>query len=208
MLLASTVFAQRVEMANGDKTFYGGLVFGANFSTVEGDNYGGFHKVGINGGATVYVKLLGSFYGNVEILYSQKGSRGVKTVSSIYTGQGVERYFLDLNYVEIPLIINYFYNDKWHGGLGVSYSQLINSKEDAYAAQPVYLKEDPSSFKSSDMNLLLNLGYQFGRSLYLNARYGYSLSTIRDPQRVPVGFGNGSNQFNSLFSLRLMYLFP
>ncbi len=205
---ASNALAQRVDMVNEDKTFYGGLVLGANFSTVEGDDYSGYHKVGLNGGLTVYVRIFKSIFGNVELLYSQKGSRGAKAASSIYTGLGVERYYLDLNYVEIPFVINYMANDKWHGGIGASYAQLTGAKEDAYAAQPVYLKDNPSSFNTSDINFILNLGYQFGRSIYLNARYNYSLTTIRAPENVPVGFGAGNNQYNSLFSLRVMYLIP
>ena len=40
-----------------EKTFYGGLIAGTNFSQVDGDNFAGYHKVGFNLGGIVYTKL-------------------------------------------------------------------------------------------------------------------------------------------------------
>src|ERR1043165_3946882 len=39
------------------RAFYGGLVVGANFAQVDGDNYAGYHRIGINAGGIVYTRF-------------------------------------------------------------------------------------------------------------------------------------------------------
>src|ERR1043165_9035546 len=58
------------------RAFYGGLVVGANFAQVDGDNYAGYHRIGINAGGIVYTKFDEHLAASIEILYSQKGSHG------------------------------------------------------------------------------------------------------------------------------------
>jgi len=54
--------------------------------------------------------------------------------------------------------------------------------------------------------MIVGGNYHIGGHWYLNARFAYSLMTIREPQLVPQGYGGG-NQANNLFTFRLMYLF-
>lgn len=206
LALTSGALAQSGTLLNTEQAFLGGAVVGANLCTVQGDGYGGYSKVGLNAGGMVYVKVANKLFADLELLYAQKGSRGVNQVESIYVGTSFEKYYLDLNYVEIPLVFNYVFNEKWHGGVGGSYSMLLGSKEEAVSAvQPVYIRNEDHPFKSNDINFILNVGYELGNGVFVNARYQRSVTTIRDPFYVPVGFGGG-NQFNELFSFRIMYL--
>lgn len=208
MLLVSmyTAMGQAGTLLNEDRSFFGGLVVGANLCTVQGDGYSGYSKIGLNAGGVVYARIANKLFADLELLYAQKGSRGVNQVESVYVGASFEKYYLDLNYVEIPLVLNYVMNEKWHGGIGASYAMLLGSKEDAVSAvQPIYIKNDEHPFKKNDVNLVFNLGYELGNGVFVNARYQRSVSTIRDPYYVPVGFGSG-NQYNDLFSFRIMYL--
>ncbi len=199
-------WAQSGTLLSEEQSFFGGVVLGANLCTVQGDGYSGYSKVGLNAGGMVYVRVSHKLFADLELLYAQKGSRGVNQVESIYVGTSFEKYYLDLNYVEIPLVFNYVFNEKWHGGIGGSYALLLGSKEEAVSAvQPVYIKNDEHPFKSNDINFILNLGYELGGGVFVNARYQRSVATIRDPFYVPVGFGGG-NQYNELFSFRIMYL--
>lgn len=206
LLFAKSVLAQSGTLLSNERAFFGGVVVGANLCTVQGDGYSGYSKVGLNAGGMVYAKIANKLFADLELLYAQKGSRGVNQVESIYVGTSFEKYYLDLNYVEIPLVFNYVFNEKWHGGIGGSYALLLGSKEDAVSAvQPVYIKNDEHPFKKNDINFILNLGYELGGGVFVNARYQRSVTTIRDPFYVPVGFGGG-NQYNELFSFRIMYL--
>ncbi len=189
---------------NTEDVFFGGLVAGMNFTTVEGDGYSGYHKVGFNGGGTVYVKFASRFLTSIELLYTQKGSRGVRTYDSYYSGTFAERYFLDLNYVEVPLVFHYAATDKWLLGAGASYAQLLNSKEEMISEVPVYIDPDIYQFRKQDIAVVANANLQFAKGLFLNLRYQHSLATIRDANKVAVG---GGTQISSVFTLRLMYLF-
>jgi hypothetical protein len=206
--LSSDLIAQgsRNFFQNDSQPFYGGFLLGANISTVEGDTYGGYHKVGLNTGVTVYATILPSFLASMELIYSQKGSRGVKVAESYYAGTFVERYYLDLNYVEVPVVFHYLFTSQLSVGLGGSYAQLIKSKEEAVTDQPVSLRPDINVFRKEDYNFIFDGGFQIGDGLFFNARYQFSLATIRDWDRIPVGFGYGGAQYNNSFSFRLMYL--
>ncbi len=188
-----------------DKFFIGGLSLGANFSTVDGDNYGGYHKAGWNTGGIVYVKPLKKMMVSIEILYTQKGSRGVKVYESSYTGTAIEHYAIDLNYVELPFNIHYVLSDKWNIGIGASYAQLIKSKESIFTDQPIIIDPSKSQFRKQDYNIIFSGTWQIGDGLFLVGKYQYSLNTIRDAANIPQGLG-GPVQYNNLFSLKLMYL--
>lgn len=207
-LTGSQVYAQnksRGYFNDEERFFYGGLAIGANFSTVDGDTYGGYHKAGLNAGGLVYVKLFKKLLASVEILYTQKGSRAVRVYESYYTGTAIEKYGISLNYAEVPLSFHYILSDKWHIGLGASYAQLISSKEEIFTDQPVYIDPAKHQFRKKDMNYILGATWQIGDGLFLDGKYQYSISSIRDSDKIPVGFGYGA-QYNNHFTLRLMYL--
>ncbi len=192
---------------NDERTFYGGLLLGANFSTVEGDTYGGYHKVGLSAGATVYARFSRTFLGSLEFLYTQKGSRGVKVFESAYVGTAIEKYYLDLNYVEVPVVINAVITDQLTIGVGGAYAQLLNSKEDVLTDQPIFLDPARHPFRKEDYSFILDAGFQIGSGLFIKGRYQSSVATIRDFDKIPLGYGQGNLQFNGLFSFRIMYLF-
>ena len=53
------------------RTFYGGLIAGANFTQVDGDNYAGYHKVGLNAGGIVYTR----FDEHRDIVFTERCAR-------------------------------------------------------------------------------------------------------------------------------------
>jgi len=188
-----------------EQVFYGGFTAGGNFSTVAGDSYGGYKKAGWVAGGTVYVRLFPKLMANIELLYTQKGSRGVVQKTSYYSGEFFERYWLDLNYVEIPLMFHYNFTPRWHIGIGGAYAQLIKSKEEIYTDQPVVINPDLTQFNKEDINFVFGGGWQIGKGWFLMGRYQRSVKSIRQPQNIPV-WQNSFRQINDLFSLRLMYL--
>lgn len=186
------------------RTFYGGLLAGANFSQVDGDSYAGYHKIGMNVGGIMYTHFSDNLAGSLEILFSQKGSRGHKAQES-GNGAIISKYRIDLNYAEIPVQINYFDRRRSHFGGGISYSQLVSSKEEIIAAgQPV--NTDTLKFRKADLNLILGGNLHLVKGLFLNLRFQYSLIPIRTKENINLNYGR-AEQYNNLFTLRLMYLF-
>lgn len=97
--------------ADNDNTFFGGLALGTNFCQVDGDNFAGYHKPGWNFGAIIYTKLADHLAASMELLYAQKGSRaGALQVPKYANDQStiITDYKIQLNYLEVPILINYF----------------------------------------------------------------------------------------------------
>lgn len=184
------------------RTFYGGLLGGASFSQVDGDAYAGYHKVGINAGGIIYARLGENIAASVEILYSEKGARGhfEKFLSrdTIMTD-----YRIRLRYAEVPIQLNYFDRRRSHFGAGFSYSQLITGEEEVETNfGPIDASAYP--FRKADVNFLLTGNLHLVKGLFLNARFQYSLFSVRKIHYPGIG---RSEQFNNLWLVRLMYLF-
>lgn len=189
-----------------EEVFFGGFTVGGNFSTVDGDSYGGYKKVGLVGGATVYVRLMPKVLANVELLYTMKGSRGVVQKTSYYTGEFFERYWLDLNYVEVPVMFHYEFTSRWHLGFGAAYARLVGTpREEIYTDQPVTIDPLTTSFNDDDINFLIGGSLQIGNGWFLTGRYQRSVKSIRQAQNIPF-WQYSTRQLNDLFSLRLTYL--
>jgi Outer membrane protein beta-barrel domain len=188
------------------KVFSGGLIAGANFTQVDGDTYYGYHKLGLNIGGLVYVHFSKVFAASMELIYSQKGSRG-ETVIDDGNGTYVEKYFMNLNYVEVPLLLHLVVKgvDVAAGG---SYGYLVKSSEWVETDYPIVVSSAANYFNSTDINYIIGLGYKVYKQLYAEGRFQYSLLPIRPTDRVPVGFTYGNaGQFNNMISLRFVYYF-
>ena len=85
------------------RTFYGGVLVGGNFSQVDGDNYAGYHKVGLNVGGIVYTHLAEHLAVSLEILFSQKGAKGNQEQMANANAFMINKYQTTLNYAEIPV---------------------------------------------------------------------------------------------------------
>jgi len=191
-----------------ERTFWGGIAAGVNFSQVDGDGFAGYNKVGLNAGPVVYARFTPMFGASLEFAYSQKGSKMRRISESPYTGQGVEMYDMKLNYVEVPLMLHLMPPGKFHYSLGGSYAYLLSAREEAVTAGPVNLDPALFPFLTRDINIIGGATYHLYRHWYFTGRFAYSLVTIREPQYIPIGYGGGgAQQRNNLFSFRLVYLF-
>jgi len=199
-----------------ERTFYAGVIAGANFCQVDGDDFKGYRKLGVNLGGIVYARLdQEHFAASLEILFSQKGAKGhIPTPllpningSSIQQTTTMTNYRLNLTYAEVPVMFNYFDKRKSHFGAGLSYSQLVQSSETFktdVVLNPPYNQFD-YPMKKYDLNLLLSGNLHCWKGLFLNLRFQYSLLTIRN--KVDANLGRPNQQYNNMFTLRLMYLF-
>lgn len=191
------------------RTFFGGLIAGANFTQVDGDRYAGYHKVGLNAGAIVYANLAPHLAGSIEILFSQKGARGHKAQESASRSFVISKYDIKLNYAEVPIMLNYFDKRKSNIGAGFSVSRLINATETAEQVQsvPPIPEFDQYPFRKMDYNFLIGGNLHCWKGIYLNARFQYSLRSIRDKQFQVPEYSGRSEQFSNMWTVRVMYLF-
>ncbi len=186
-------------------SFSGGALIGLNLAQVDGDRYFGYNKPGLSAGVFVNVQLSAKWGFGIEMLYSQKGSRGDAVVESVYAGTYVAQCQIGLNYVELPVVVRYK-KDKYVGEAGVSYARLVKTKETILEPQPLYIDADRNRFASTDLNYVLGVGRHLHKHIYCGVRFHYSIVSIRPAERIPIGYGYGKEgQFNNLFSLRLIY---
>lgn len=214
LLFTITTWGQQYKIpkrifSDDNKTFYGGITLGCNMSEVIGDAYHGYHKAGLLVGAGVTAKFKQRLLGmSLDILYSQKGSRGVRTVYSNYVGNSYERYYLDLNYVEVPFQLLIIPSDRYYFGAGISYSRLVKSNERIVTQQAPYnFHQENYPFLNDDWDWLVSAKYQFWRGWFIGARYSRSFKYIRHYDSVPPYYGSG-NQYNMYFTIMLSYLIP
>ncbi len=213
MLSAVAAWGQNPEdyYVESERTFYGGLVAGANFTQLDGDNYAGYHKVGMNVGGIVYTKFDQHLAASIEILYAQKGARGHKEQN--VTGAYIQSYNVRLNYAEVPLQICYFDRRKSHFGAGLSIARLVSVKEDGVgrsAAGLIGVEPDKYPFRKMDYNFIIGGSLHIIKGLFLNARFQYSLVPVRKGEigeQLPPFFSGRGEQYNNVWALRVMYLF-
>lgn len=193
---------------NNEQSFYGGITLGANASTVDGDGYGGFHKLGLSAGVLVYVPFTEKIGASMSLLYSQKGCRGVRVYDSSYLGAYVENYYMRLHYMEIPAVFHWLYTDKVQFGLGGSYGRLLSSSEELVTDRLINIDPQVHAFKKDDISIICQVAYRISRNLFIDGRFQSSVKTIREWDKIPVGAGYGNRgQYNRVFSFRLVYFF-
>jgi len=193
---------------DGPESFYGGLIAGINAAQVDGDTYGGYHKVGLNIGGIVYAKFMPSAGVSVELLFSQKGSKGVRTSESS-VGSFYEKYTMGINYAEVPVLVHIFPpSRRVHFGAGASYSQYISSKENYEGLYAMTFDPELYKFKKYEVDMIFSISYMIYKGLMGDARFQYSLTPVRDGYYAPPDFSNnGGRQMNNMFAFRLAYLF-
>ena len=190
------------------RVFYGGAIVGINFAQVDGDYFAGYHKIGANVGGVVYAQLAKHVAMSMEILYSQKGSKSnIGEPSLTLQNVFISKYGINANYVELPIMINYFDKRKSHIGIGVSYSRLINSHETLKIdSNNVIENIDLNTrypFVANNFDFLAGVNLNLWKGLFMNIRFQYSIVPIRTD--IPPNYSR-ADQYNNLWVFRLMYL--
>jgi Outer membrane protein beta-barrel domain len=185
---------------NAQQVFNVGLKEGATISQVFGDDYGGFKKSGYVGGFFTNVKLIGPWSAGLEVLFVQKGS---KHNSNPKLGDG-NSYFLELNYLEIPILFKY-YIGRTSIEFGPGYSFLTKQTE----IITINSIQHPGTvrFKGTEFNFNIGVSRVFTSHFGLNLRYTNSLSPLRANPNLTSSTKYKDGQFNAVLALCLTYEF-
>lgn len=192
------LFALSMMLVLGAKSqeFRGGFKAGINASQVAGDCCSGYDKAGLFGGAFVNVSISDNARLQMEIEYSEKGSKLVPDEDN-----GYQQYTLSLNYIDIPILYQYIYGKFIFEG-GLSYGYLLSTFEEANFSDQVAGTE----FNKSALNLIVGLYYRINENWMVNFRTTNSLMAVRDhASGVKRLFNRG--QYNDVLTLSLVYEF-
>ena len=176
------------------QTFTGGITGGISVNQIDGDSYKGYNMFGLTGGAYVQTKVPGNWQTQIEIKYFLKGAEQKFPDNSGF-------YKEHLNYVQVPVLLNYYINEKLFPELGISAGYLFKAKEDLDGNG---FTSPARPFKPLDLSFEGGMNFQINHSLRANIRLSYSLIRIREfPGGQTFLFDMG--QYNSSLSFNLYY---
>ncbi len=187
-----------ITVAAEAQLFRAGIVAGANFTQIDGDDYAGYHKVGINAGFLTDIEIGRNFSTSLEILYSPKGSASTLKPNS-YSGS----FKLQFDYVSIPILLNYNDRNKMIFGAGFTFNRLVNSKYIVDGEEfPQILEQHPA--RNWDYGFVGSLTLMLNPSFGINLRSSYSLYYFR---QAPESNLHNFAQYHNTVTLRLLFFF-
>jgi len=187
-----TVFAQ----SETNSRFIPEIIMGVSSSQVSGDQLAGFDQLGLSGGVSVRMETGGHWRPGMDILFTQKGSR--KNASP--DKGDFDSYLLRLNYIQVPL---YMSHQKEHIGfdLGVSYGQLVSSKEENQNGTVIGLGRE---FESGELSGIAGIRYNFAPQWTLTTRLDQSITAVRKHAGAAV-FRLNRGQYNTVILFQIRY---
>lgn len=184
--------------------FNAGVLAGANFCQIDGDDEVGFYKVGVNAGIWGAVRFHRRWMVNLELLYTTRGSNSTsKTAYNRYLNW-------TYNYAEVPVYISFLeYKaiDKKNReymrivvNAGLSGAYLLGGSE-VTNNFPANDENFANAYKTYDVSGILGGTFFFTRNIGLDVRYQWSL--------VPFGQSAalGRDTWHRLIGTRLFYKF-
>ena len=167
---------------------------GATTSQVSGDNLGGFHKVGIMGGAAVNLRVRDSSFVEMEMIYVQKGSQQGEDLA-----KGKAFYQLKVDYIEVPLLYK-LKRKKLMIEMGASLGYLVHSKVRDILGEFPASSPESRSFKKTEVSV----SYKLGGRIWASWRFSNSLLPIRN-HYSGIQYKLNRGQYNTAMYLMLRY---
>ncbi|HLO91661.1 MAG TPA: outer membrane beta-barrel protein [Lentimicrobium sp.] len=183
----------------------GALIGGVNATQVDGDEAFGYHKFGLNVGAAAIIPIEGNWSITLENVYSEKGSHQRAQFKDSLDGS----YDLKINYLDVPLLVQYTDKGIVTFGLGGSWGGMVKIWEQRNGNEITSTTLTSGIYKRSDLNFLMNVKFRLVQKLHFDVRYGYSLRPIATREVVDskTGTPNIRSQYNGMFTFRLYYIF-
>lgn len=171
--------------------FFGGLILGGVTSQVGGDDRGGYHKIGIVGGAFAGLDLSEDFDFQMELKYIQKGSLS----NDVENRPGTDPFLIKLDYIDLPIVFSYNLNNinindvslKWlELEFGLSFDFLINSRQEIQGV--VVPASDP--WNKVVLNTVLGIRFNVNDNFQIGLRAVDAMTSVCKSSKDPYDNGN------------------
>lgn len=160
-----------------------GLKAGVNIATLRQDNVSYDSRIGLHVGGLAHIHLAPQWALQPEVVYSQEGAE-------------LNDVKLKLDYVNIPLMLQYMFNNGFRIEAGPQLGLMVNSKAEDDDENEDDLDE---VFKTTNVGLGFGLNYLSYSGLGVGGRYVLGLSDISESNTSKVKSGN--------FQISLFYMF-
>ena len=182
--------------------FASGLKLGISTSQIYGDNFGGYNKVGASGGAFVTTRLNEKLKFQLELNYSNRGSRDPAKPNK---GK-FDSYKISTHYLDVPLLLK-FWVWKFEFEAGLNNGIFLGHTElDEIGRIP----KDQKQFSFTRYELAANAGIniELKNNWFFNTRFHYSILPVsRGGLTFIQGYGLAGGLFNNsiLFSINRIF---
>ncbi len=176
--------------------FGGGFFAGISASQVDGDTYAGYNKLGLTAGAYILRDISRKLDWKMELRYIQKGAyhKGPEQNPSLYK--------LTVHYVELPVMLQYRFQDKILFDAGLAPGVFLFYREEDENGE--FPGDNP--FHRISLDAFAGANYALTDHLIAGLRYSYSVIPIRDhPSGQTYRLNHG--QYSNMFSFTLYYQF-
>jgi hypothetical protein len=141
-------------------------------------------------------KLGGKTAVQFEIEYIQKGSRRPVNDNNEY-------YLMRLNYIEVPLLFNYYLGKKWNLEAGFAFAALLSGYQEDEAGE---VKNAPD-FNKADYLFCGGANYFITDHFLFNVRYSYSVTSMRANDENYSYYYFTGGQYNKVLAFAFAYIF-
>jgi hypothetical protein len=166
-----------------------GLKAGLNVSTLTDDDDELGSRLGFHAGLISHIHLSPQLALQPEVVYSSQGAK--------YTVINEGEHELALNYINVPLQLQYMFNNGFRIQTGPQVGFLVNVNDKKDGTETGFFTSD--DFKTVDFAWSAGLGYLTYSGFGIDARYNFGLNNINDA-------GTASRR-NNVFQVGLFYLF-
>ena len=149
-----------------------GVKAGANISKVDGKSFKDEFQYGYHLGGFVNVPVGGRFSIQPEVLFNQYQTKTDSSFSHIYENAFSGTNNVKLNYLSIPLLLNYKLGSFLSLQAGPMFSILMDQEKNL-------LENGQDAFKKGDFSMLGGAQLSLGK-IKLNGRYVVGLNNIND----------------------------
>jgi hypothetical protein len=159
----------------------------AQFSTNSSTDFNS--RLGLHAGALAHLHLGPMFALQPEVVYSSQGAK---------FNVGNDEHSLGLSYINIPVNLQYMFNNGFRIQTGPQVGFLIDVNDKVNGQETGFFNSD--DFHNVDLAWSFGLGYLTTSGLGLDARYNLGLRNINED-------GGGNSLKNNVFQLGLFYMF-
>ncbi len=153
--------------------FHLGVKAGANITKVDGKSFKEQFEYGYNLGGFAEIRLSDKFSFQPEVLFNQYSSTLDSSYKSIYENVITsDQSKVKLNYLTIPLLLDYNFIGPIHLQAGPQFGILMNQDKN-------FLQNGEAAFKSGDFSMALGAQVKLAQ-LRITGRYLIGLSNIND----------------------------
>ena len=164
-----------------------GIKGGLNIATLTGENNTS-SRIGYHIGALAHIHLDPQWALQPEVVYSNQGTKYTISDGS---------HQLSLNYINIPLQLQYMFDNGFRVQTGPQLGFLVGVKDKLDGEETGFFSTD--DYKAIDFSWSIGLGYLTYSGFGVDARYNLGVNNIND-------YG-AKNRKNSVVQLGVFYLF-